>query len=86
MLLFRSEIVTSSFVHAKSLLSCLTLCDPMDCSQPDCSVHGILQARIMEWVVISFSKESSQPKDQTWVSGIFCIAGRFFAAEPLRII
>ena len=52
-----------------------TLCDPMDCSLPDSSVHGILQARILEWVAIPFSRASSQPRDQTWVS---CIAGRFF--------
>ena len=45
--------------------SCLTLCDPVDCSPPGSSVHGILQARILEWVTISFSRESSQPRDQT---------------------
>ena len=43
--------------------SCLTLCDPMDCSPPGSSVHGILQARILEWVAISFSRGSSQPRD-----------------------
>ena len=43
--------------------SCLTLCDLMDCSPPGSSVHGILQARILEWVVISFSRVSSQPRD-----------------------
>ena len=41
--------------------SCLTLCDPMDCSLPGYSVHRILQARILEWVAISFSRGSSQP-------------------------
>ena len=41
--------------------SSLTLCNPMDCSTPDSSVHGILQARILEWVAISFSSGSSQP-------------------------
>ena len=39
--------------------SCLTLCDPVDCSPPDSSIHGILQARILEWVAISFSRGSS---------------------------
>ena len=39
--------------------SCLTLCDPMDCSPPGSSVHGIPQARILEWVAISFSRGSS---------------------------
>jgi len=44
----------------------------MDCSPPGSSVHGILQARILEWVAIPFSRASSQPRDQIWVS---CIAG-----------
>ena len=55
--------------------SCLTLYNPMVCSSPGSSVHGILQARILEWVAIIFSKEASQPRDQTWVSHI---AGTFF--------
>ena len=42
---------------------CLTLCDPMDCSLPGSSIHGIFQARILEWVAISFSRGSSQPRD-----------------------
>ena len=54
---------------------CLTLWDPMDCSPPGSSVHGILQARKTKWVAISFSKGTSRPRDQTWVS---CIAGWFF--------
>ena len=52
-----------------------TLCDPMDCSLPGSSLHGILQARVLEWVAISFSRVSSQPRDRTWVS---CIPGRRF--------
>ena len=59
--------------------SCQSLCDPMDCSPPGSSVHGILQARILEWVAISFSRGSSRPKDQTQVS---LIAGRFFTIQP----
>ena len=55
--------------------SCLTLCDSMDYSPLGSSVHGILQARILEWVDSPFSRGSSQPRDWTWVS---CIAGRFF--------
>ena len=55
--------------------SCPALCDPMDCSLTGFSVHGILQARILQWVAISFSRGSSQPRDRIWVS---CIAGRFF--------
>ena len=50
--------------------SCLTLCDPMDCSLPGSSVHGIFQAIVLEWIAISFSKGSSQPRDQTQVSRI----------------
>ena len=48
--------------------SYLTLCDTMDCSLPGSSVHGILQARILEWVAISFSRGSSQPRDWTCIS------------------
>ena len=57
-------------VEVKVLVAqlCLTLCDPMDCSPPGSSAHGILQARVLEWVAIPFSRGSSQPKDQTWVS------------------
>ena len=60
--------------------SYLTLCDPMDCSPPGSSVRGILQARILEWVAISFSRGSSQPGDQIRVS---YIDRQFFTAEPL---
>ena len=55
--------------------SCPTLCDPMGCSPSGSSVHEIFQARILEWVAISFSRGSSWPQDQTRVS---CIAGRLF--------
>ena len=55
--------------------SCPTLCDPMDCSLPGFSVHGILQARILEWVTISFSRGSSRPRDRTRISHI---GGRCF--------
>ena len=47
---------------------CPTLCDPMDCSPPGSSVHGIFQARVLEWVTISFSRGSSHPRDRTRVS------------------
>ena len=59
-------------VKVKVAQSCLTLCDPMDYT-----VHGILQARILEWVVSPFSRGSSQPRDQTQVS---LIAGGFFTS------
>ena len=58
--------------------SCLTLWDPLDYNLPGSSVHGILQARILEWVAISFSRENSWPGDRTWVSEI---AGGLFSAE-----
>ena len=50
--------------------SCLTLCDPTDCSLPGSSVHGVLQARVLEWVVIPFSRGSSRPRAQTWFSHV----------------
>ena len=53
---------------AKSLQSCLTLRDPLDCGPPGSSVYGILRARILEWVAISFSRRSSQPRDWTHIS------------------
>ena len=68
-------------VCAKSLQSCLTR-NPVDRSLPGSSVHGILQVRILEWVVMPPSRGSSQPRDQTRLSCISCTAGRFFAAEP----
>ena len=54
---------------------CLTLCDPVNCSPPGSSVHGVLQARIPEWAAMPSSRESSKPRDQTQVS---CTAGEFF--------
>ena len=62
--------------------SCPTLCDPMDCSPPSSSVRGILQARILEWVAIPFSRRSSWPKDWTWVP---CI-GRWILGAPLILL
>jgi len=58
---------------AQSLQSCLTLCDSMDCSPPGSSVHGILPARILKWVAISFSRRSSWPRDPTCISCVSCI-------------
>ena len=57
---------------------CLTLCDPMDCSLRGLFVHGVFQARILEWVAISFSRESSQLRDLTCVC---CTEDRFFTTE-----
>ena len=57
----------------QSLQSCLTLCDPMDCSPPGSSVHGILQARILEWLAMPSSMGSSQLRDWTRISCVSCI-------------
>ena len=70
-------------VHVCSVIqSHLTLWNPVDCSPPGSSVHGILQARILEWVAISSSRGSFQPRDQTCISHASCIADRFFTTEP----
>ena len=63
----------SACVHAKSLQSCLTLCNPMDYSPSGSSVHGILQARIVKWVAISSSRGSSQLRDCNHISYVSCI-------------
>ena len=65
-------------VHAKSLQSCSTLCNRMDCSPPGSSVHGILQARTLEYVAMPHFRGSSQSRDRIRVSYVSCIAGRFF--------
>ena len=59
-----------SIVISEVAQSCLTLCDPMDCSLPSSSVHGIFQAIVLEWIAISFSRGSSRPKNWTRVSHI----------------
>ena len=60
----------------------LTLCNPMDCSPPGSTDHRIIQARILEWVAMFFSRGFSWPRDQTLVSCVSCIAGGFFTNEP----
>ena len=68
---------------AKSPQLCSTLWNPMDCSPSGSSVHGILQARILEWVVRPSSRESSWPRDGTSISCVICIAGGCFTTEQL---
>ena len=63
-------LVGSEVKWSEVAQSCLTLCDPMDCSQPGSSVHGIFQAWILEWVAVSFSRESFQPRDWTHISRV----------------
>ena len=62
---------------------CPTLCEPMDCSLPGCSAHGIFQAMVLEWVAISFSRRSSWPRDQTRVSSI---VGRCFTVWATKSV
>ena len=78
------DLIFSLVIHLRCMMyesesevtqSCLTLWNPVDCTPPGSSVHGILQARILEWVAISFSRGSSRPRDRTRVSRI---AGRHF--------
>ena len=72
---FYSWVVQLSYLFCYFFESCPSLCNSMDCHLPGSSVHGILQARMLEWVAISSSRGSSQPRDQTHVS---CLAGGFF--------
>ena len=74
-LLFWIRVIMVKESESEVSQSCPTLCNPVDCSPPGSSVHRILQARILEWVAISFSRGSSQPRDGTQVSRI---AGRRF--------
>ena len=73
---FLLEYSGSACMYAQS---CQTVCNPMGCSPPGSSVHGIFQARILEWITISYSRGSSQPRDQT-MSPTF--VGIFFTTEP----
>ena len=75
---FCPRVVVAGVLVAQS---CLTLCNPMHCSPPGSSVHGILQARILEWVAIPFSRGSSRSRDQTQVS---FIVDRFFTIWATR--
>ena len=87
--LFLASLFSSAdlFVHCSPVTCCFDCCLSLICVQlfatlmdaPGSSVHGIFQARILEWVAISFSRGSSQPRDQ---AHIICIAGRFFTAKP----
>ena len=74
----QSDSAVHSCMCVQSVYSCLTLYDFMDCSSPGSSVHGILQARILERVAMPSSRGSSQPRDGTHVSYISCTAGGFF--------
>ena len=75
---FPKEALTNLKSESEVIQSCPALCDPMNCSLSGSSVHGIFQARILEWVAIFFSRGSSRPRDQTWVS---CIVSQFWVAK-----
>ena len=62
------DVMENSNLSSEVAHSCLILCDPMDCSLPGSSIHGISRARVLEWVAISFSRGSSPPRDRTQVS------------------
>ena len=75
---------SKNFIHIFNLFSCIesesevaqscpTLCDPMDCSLPCSSVHGIFKARVLKWVAISFSRGSSWPRNQSQVSSLWIL-------------
>ena len=68
----KSEQFSAHVMCVSVVEPCLTLCDPMDCSPPGSSVHGILQARILEWVAMPSSRGSSGPRDGTCVSCASC--------------
>ena len=78
---FLNSLTTIKYEKREIAQLCPTLCDPMDCSPPGSSVHGIFQPRILEWVAISFSRGSSWPRDRTRVSHI---VGRCFTIQATR--
>ena len=75
-LYFFLSVRDTIYVSAKSLQLCPTLCDPMECSLPGFSVHGIFQARILEWAATSSSRGSSWPRDRALVSCVSFIGRR----------
>ena len=79
----KHKTIICAYVHAKSLQSCPALRNSMHCNPPGSSVHGILQAKILEWIAMPSSRGSSQPRDQTCASCSCYIAGGFFTTEPL---
>ena len=78
----KNEILLEYVVHLANARSCLTLCDSMDCSLPGSSVHGIFQARILEWVANSFSGDLPDLGVEPMSPESPALAGRFFTTEP----
>ena len=81
--LMLSLVESLAYIMCVCAKSCLTLRDSMDCSPPGSSVHGILQARILVWVVMLSSRGSCPPRDGTCISYGSYISGRVFTSEPL---
>ena len=79
---FHSVISSYLLYSCMYVQSCLTVCDPLDCSPPSSSLHAIFQGRILEWVTISFSRDSSHSRDQTCVSCVCWIVGSSLPAKP----
>ena len=79
--LIYGDFVENYIVCVLVTQSCLTLCDLTYCSLPDSSFHGILWARILEWIAVPFSRGSSWPRDWAWIS---CIACGFFIIQATR--
>ena len=71
----------NKITYAQSLSRVWLFCHPMDYSAPGSSAHGIFPTRILKWVAIPSSKGSSQPRNQTYISCVSCIAGRLFTTE-----
>ena len=82
-ILYFTELISDSEFTGIGLVAklCPTLVTPWDCNTPGSSVHGIIQARILEWVAIPFSRGSSWPRDRTHVS---CITGQYFTEWTTR--
>ena len=79
-----AQIASGTGMHLCSVVQLfLTLCNPIDCSPPGSSVHGILQARMLEQVSISSSRGSSQPRGWTCISYVSCIGRQFLYTKPL---
>ena len=84
--LFGVSLFWLSWKWSEIAQSCLTLCNPMDCSPPGSSIHGTFQARILEWVAISFCRRSSQPRDWTRASHIVGRCFTIWATREVAII
>ena len=85
-LISRGEVISTwKSMKVKVLVTqpCPTLCDPMDCGPPGSSVHGILQARVLEWLAIPSSRESSWPRDRTCLESVFELQIKWFLVELL---